>query len=86
MSRKSLIVASVDDAALVIYNGTTIYHEEEDEPDFINRNFSARQVATQLAEAIKMAPIEVKLIAGKDVPEDWDFDDVRHAALMRARR
>lgn len=84
--RKALIVASVKDAVSVILNGTTVYHDEKGERDFRNNNFPAEEVGRRLSEATGMPVVEVGLVPGRDVPMDWNFDDVEHAAIMRAGR
>lgn len=84
--RRALILATIEDAASVILNGVTIYHDEENDRDHINMNFSAEEVADRLAQATKMVPIRVKLVRGKDVPDDWNFDDVERAAIIKADR
>lgn len=74
------IVLPHDVGASVIVNGVTIYHEDDD-TDY-HQQFSAQEVAEQLAKALNTQYTHVTL-SWDDLEggqEEWNFDDVENAA------
>lgn len=77
--------ASLDgEADVVILGGEIVYHEDNDKEAY-NKFCPAREVADSLAKILHLRIIEVRLKL-KDVPEDWNFDDIAAAATKKVSR
>jgi hypothetical protein len=88
MSHQLLFVpfqGSDGSGAAVILNGVTVYHEEDDDRDYRNPNFSVLEVSKRLGKALGQRHRTIRLKA-KELPEDWNFDDVEAVALKKAAR
>lgn len=77
-------VGSDGKGASVILNGATVYHEDDDR-GFSNPNFRARDLAKRLGKALRSVKLKTIRLNAKDLPEDWNFDDVEAAALKKPR-
>lgn len=76
MNNLDLLLVNLDDfgAAVVVLKGAIIYHEDNDK-GAKNDYFSAHDVARRLGKTLGVAFRTVEL-KPKDVPEDWNFDDL----------
>lgn len=70
--------------ASVILNGSTIYHEDDD-ADYSNPNFPARDLAKRLAKALNVKAQTVRL-GRRALGKEWNFDDVETLALKKAAK
>ena len=78
-----LILAQLEHGigAAVIFNGVTIYHEDDD--DGHSQSFDAEMVASRLSEALKVPVTNIDVTIEEAGGDEWNFDEVLRVAVEK---